>query len=119
MRVRWFPLVPLLGCSDTTAHPDPIGTPVAVIQASPVSGNVPLMVEFSGERSDWDGGIGAGYSYRWSFGDGNNAQGVAVHHTYVETGSYEACLTFGGEEDQALSDDAALTDTVCVTIVVR
>ncbi len=110
MRVAWLAVVVLLGCDDTTTHPDPIGAPVAVIEASPLSGNVPLLVEFSGEKSNWENGIGAGSSYRWTFGDGNDAQGATVHHTYVEVGSHEACLTFGAE------DDEALTHTACVTI---
>ncbi len=112
MRVMLFCVLALLGCGDTI-HSDPIGTPVALIEATPLSGDVPLIVQFSGERSHWEDGIGAGSSYSWSFGDGDDAEGEEVHHTYVEAGSYEACLTFGAE------DDETLTDMVCVTIAAR
>jgi glucose/arabinose dehydrogenase len=65
--------------------------PSAVLQAAPQSGAVPLIVHFSAEQSsDPDGNP---LTYRWQFGDGQTATGVAVDHTYAANGTYNATLT--------------------------
>jgi hypothetical protein len=64
--------------------------PVANLTASPLSGNSPLNVSFSGSGSDPDGYI-TGYS--WNFGDGSSASGQNVNHTYSSAGSYNANMT--------------------------
>jgi chitodextrinase len=71
--------------------PAPNQPPLAVITASPLSGGVPLTVQFDGSRSrDPDGTI---IEYLWDFGDGATASGVKVSHTYMEAGLYLAVLT--------------------------
>src|SRR5712692_3029978 len=65
--------------------PAPTGNraPVAVASASPTSGVVPLPVAFDGSGStDADGTI---VSYTWNFGDGANASGITVSHTYYHS----------------------------------
>ncbi len=109
MRFTLPALLVLLGCNTNTTHDDPFGTPVAVIDATPVSGVTPLTVQFNGEHSHWEEGLGAGSTWTWSFGDGETAEGPVVQHTYLQAGSNEACLTFG-------APDEALIDTACITI---
>lgn len=65
--------------------------PVAVVNATPTSGNLPLVVSFDGTGSyDPDGSIA---SYSWNFGDGSTAVGVTAAHTYSSGGNYTATLT--------------------------
>jgi PKD repeat protein len=99
----------LLGCDTSTTHGDPIGTPVAVIEATPVSGVAPLTIQFNGESSHWDRGIGTTSFYTWSFGDGDSAEAPMVQHTYLQPGSNEACLTFGAVGSETLTDKACVT----------
>lgn len=65
-------------------------TPIASISASATSGSAPLSVSFSGSSSsDPDGYI---VKYAWNFGDGMNATGRYVSHTFG-TGVYLVTLT--------------------------
>jgi len=50
-------------------------------QASPVSGNAPLTVSFTGSVS---GGTSP-YSYHWDFGDGASSAAKNPSHTYAAT----------------------------------
>ena len=43
-------------------------------------------------------------SYYWIFGDGNNANGVSVSHTYAKAGSYQATLTVQDYAGNTASD---------------
>lgn len=63
-------------------------------------------VDFSGSAS----GGSPGYAYSWDFGDGNNATGQIVSHTYNAPGSYdvELCVT----------DDESCTDCETQTVVI-
>ena len=64
--------------------------PVASLTASPISGNAPLNVTFSGSGStDADGTIS---SYIWSFGDGSTANGLTAQHIFTEAGDYTVAL---------------------------
>ena len=57
--------------------------PIARIAASVLSGESPLLVSFNaGESIDLDGRIVA---HRWSFGDGETAEGVEVDHVFAPT----------------------------------
>jgi hypothetical protein len=65
--------------------------PVAVISASTTSGPIALTIDFSGGGSydpDNDDLL-----YMWDFGDGQNATGTNVTHTYSTAGDYIATLT--------------------------
>lgn len=70
--------------------PGPVA-PVAVISATPTSGDAPLVVSFSGSGSfDGDGSVVA---HAWNFGDGTLASGATVSHVYGAAGDYTAVLT--------------------------
>ncbi|MEN8258461.1 MAG: Ig-like domain-containing protein, partial [Thermodesulfobacteriota bacterium] len=64
--------------------------PLAVINASPLTGSAPLTPTFSGaDSTDSDGVI---KTYDWDFGDGSTARGVDVSHQYLTAGTYTATL---------------------------
>ncbi|MDA1315908.1 MAG: PKD domain-containing protein [Acidobacteria bacterium] len=82
--------------------------PTASASANPVSGTVPLAVQFNGAGSgDSDGTI---VSYEWDFDDGGAASGVVVNHTYTATGVYNATLT--------VTDDDGASSTATVQVQV-
>lgn len=65
--------------------------PQAQLTADPTSGEIPLTVRFDGSGSaDPDGDL---TQLRWSFGDGETAEGAAVEHTYLRPGNFTATLT--------------------------
>ncbi len=68
----------------------PIFGPIAAFAYSPLSPVVNQQVTFDGSASKSDVAI---TNYLWSFGDGMNATGVIVQHTYVAVGTYTATLT--------------------------
>ncbi|MGB5888735.1 MAG: PKD domain-containing protein, partial [Thermoanaerobaculia bacterium] len=82
--------------------------PVASISAVPVVGNAPLNVNFNGSASSDPNGDSL--SFAWNFGDGTQASGSAVSHTYPSPGTYTASLT--------VSDTHGASDTDAVTITV-
>lgn len=84
--------------------------PVAVIEAAPTGGKLPLVVSFDGAGSyDADGGNIVGYD--WDFGDGSpHADTVGASHTYMDDGTFSASLT--------VTDDDGLTHTASVAIAV-
>ncbi|MFA5416236.1 MAG: PKD domain-containing protein, partial [Methanoregula sp.] len=61
--------------------------PVAAFSAEVVSGAVPLTVNFT------DLSTNVPTSWLWDFGDGTNATGQNVSHTYTTVGSYSVNLT--------------------------
>ena len=81
---------------------DPNRPPTAVAVAQPLTGTAPLTVSFSGAgSSDPDGDP---LTFAWSFGDGLQAAGATVSHTYSAAGSFTATLTVSdgrGGSDQA------------------
>jgi PKD repeat protein len=96
----------LLSISALTASGQP---PVAAVSATPVSGTVPLNVNFSATgSSDADGSIVA---YDWTFGDGSSASGATVSHTYGTAGSFTATLK--------VTDNSGLSATKSTTITVN
>ncbi len=64
--------------------------PTASIDASPVSGQAPLNVTFTGSGSDPDGSV---VSYSWAFGDNTTASGASVSHLYGSAGTFHVTLT--------------------------
>jgi peptidoglycan/xylan/chitin deacetylase (PgdA/CDA1 family) len=69
--------------------PPPTPTLTASASANPVSGTVPLAVNFTGSAT---GGSGT-YTYAWTFGDGGAASTQNPSHTYNATGTMVAKLT--------------------------
>ena len=83
-------------------------SPVAAMQATPTSGNVPLTVQFTSTGSSApDGSIA---SYAWSFGNGATASGASTSYTYTVAGTYTARLT--------VTDNNGATSTANQTISV-
>lgn len=88
---------------------EPNLAPVATISATPISGDVPLVVSFDGSGSS-DPNINDELSYVWDFGDGATSTDESPTHTYTQAGLYSATLT--------VSDGAGLTDAAAVSIEV-
>lgn len=85
---------------------------MAVITATPTSGNVPLTVEFDAtDSADPDGTIA---NYEWDFGDGSPTESGAAasttSHDYTAAGTYTAKLT--------VKDNKGKKGTAVETIVV-
>lgn len=79
--------------------------PTAVIGAPVVSGRT---VQFDGRGStDTDGTVAA---WRWSFGDGQSADGATASRTYAADGTYPVTLT--------VTDDDGATATASTTVTV-
>lgn len=85
---------------------DTNAAPVAVANASPVSGTVPLVVTFTGSGSTDDVAIVA---YLWDFNDGSPTSSSADPvHTFTTAGTYQVELT--------VTDGEGLTNTTTVSV---
>jgi len=79
--------------SDTKTEKDYISVtgdippPVAMFEATPLSGSAPLTVQFT------DLSIGPPTSYAWDFGDGGNSTEANPSHVYTAGGTYTVKLT--------------------------
>lgn len=86
--------------------------PVAVAGANPMSGTVPLAVNFSSAGSyDPEGTV---LTYSWTFGDGSTSTAANPSHTYQSAGSYSALLTVSDGTNQASSGTLHITGTNAV-----
>lgn len=92
--------------------------PLAVINATPLTGTTPLTTIFSGvDSTDSDGVI---ISYNWDFGDGSIASGADVSHQYITSGIYTATLTVTddmGDTGQAQITITASEETLATTVI--
>ncbi len=66
--------------------------PVAVFEASPLSGQIPLTVNFS------DQSIGEVTTWAWDFGDGQTSSDQSPTNVYSSEGSYTVSLIVTGSE---------------------
>jgi large repetitive protein len=82
--------------------------PVAIATATPLIGDAPLDVAFTGSNSTDDVGV-TGYS--WDFIDGGSSMDADPIYTFTTVGTYQVSLTVGDAE--------GLTDTVRITIIVQ
>jgi PKD repeat protein len=88
--------------------------PDAVAAANPTTGVAPLAVTFDGSgSSDPDGDA---LSYHWDYGDGAQAAGATVSHTYADPGSYSVTLTVS--DGRGGSDAATLSISVTRSTVI-
>ena len=78
--------------------------------ADPISGSVPLEVQFSSTAIDPNGVRLPDDAFHWDFGDGNSWFGRQPVHTYRKAGVYTATLTVTDPEGKTG------TDTVQVTV---
>ena len=69
--------------------------------ASPLSGNAPLAVTFTGSAV---GGT-APYTYAWDFGDSSTGTGATATHTYNAGGSFHAKLTVTDSASGSATDN--------------
>ena len=107
-----------LMASDGLAWSDPDGVlvmvvenqpPTAVASASPLSGPVPLTVDFDGTGSfDPEGGA---LLFDWDFGDGGFGPGATQTHTYTTPGTYTVVLSVFDDHFLADSDTLEITVT--------
>jgi PKD repeat protein len=90
------------GTNQTISNPIPIlvsdggpgtGKPTASISFNRQAGIVPLTVNFNGSASTPSSGADSIVQYEWSFGDGDNASGKIVSHTFEVIGEYSVTLT--------------------------
>ncbi|MDO6473769.1 PKD domain-containing protein, partial [Maribacter sp. 1_MG-2023] len=70
-------------------------SPISISSGSPLSGGIPLSVDFTGSDSTDDVGI---VSYTWDFGDGGSSDVSDPHYVYVDAGNYTATLTVTDED---------------------
>jgi PKD repeat protein len=73
--------------------------------ATPLSGNAPLNVSFSGFVS----GGSPPYTYSWAFGDGGSSTQKDPSHTYSQPGSYTATFTARDNAAQQRSATVGIT----------
>ncbi|MCL6275559.1 PKD domain-containing protein [Muricauda sp. 2012CJ35-5] len=78
--------------------------PVAVASATPLTGNAPLEVSFTGSNSTDDNAI---VSYTWDFGDGSSSSEENPVYTYQFAGTFDVVLTV--EDAEGLVNTATLT----------
>lgn len=81
--------------------------PVAVM-VIPATGAVGQSITFDARNSR--AGSNPLQSYRWSFGDGTQADGIVITHIYSSTGAFNVMLT--------VTDNSGLSDTTTQTIAV-
>ncbi|WP_282051451.1 PKD domain-containing protein, partial [Maribacter aquivivus] len=70
-------------------------SPISLSSGTPLSGDIPLSVNFTGSDSTDDVGI---VSYTWDFGDGVGSNLSDPQHDYVYAGIYTASLTVTDED---------------------
>jgi cytochrome c len=83
-------------------------SPTVDATADPKTGNAPLLVSFSANGSDPEGGA---LTYSWDFGDGATSLRQNPDHRYMEPGTYSAKVT--------VKDPKGATGTATVQIVVN
>jgi PKD repeat protein len=83
--------------------------PISLFVYMPTSPKVGECVEFDARASyDPDGNI---VSYTWDFGDGETAEGIVVHHSYANPGSYTVRLSVIDDKDAKSSTSSSFSIT--------
>ena len=84
---------PMINGIEVVAAAPPNQAPVAAFDATPASGEAPLLVTFDASAS-YDPDDDPMY-YSWDFGDGSVGSGVTAGHEYESEGSFTVVLTVG------------------------
>lgn len=79
-----------IGLTSLTGCPSSTTPPTAAFSATPTSGTVPLLVQFTDASS---AGSSAITGWSWSFGDGGTSTEPNPSHLYGEVGTYTVSLT--------------------------
>jgi PKD repeat protein len=97
--------------------------PVAVMNVTPTSGSLPLLVSGDGSRSSDDDGTIT--NYVWNFSDGSApTSGVLVSHLFTNSGSFSVALTVTDDDGNTATAQTVIragfvphyvTNTVVVT----
>jgi PKD repeat protein len=101
-----FALLPvlLITCDDNSSPNQP---PILVISANPVSGAVPLSVNFTAVGQDPEG---TALAYSWNFGDGKGTSAQQnPSYTYTDVGTFTATCTVTDSGSPALTATATVT----------
>lgn len=81
--------------------------PVVRAEAAPLSGDIPLTVQFKADQSyDLDG---QQLSFEWDFGDGATSTSPNPSHTYTTVGSFAARVTVSERDNAASSSSTSFT----------
>jgi len=99
---------PKLAALEVLSVAKPINqAPKAVVAATPLTGNAPLEVSFTGSNSTDDIGI---VNYLWNFDDGATSTTQDPTHTFTEAGEYMVSLEV--QDAEGLTNSATVTITV-------
>ena len=90
--------------------------PVASVSASPLTGEAPLAVSFTGTGTDSDGTIA---SYAWDFGDGSTSNTQNPSHTYNAAGTYTATFTVTDDDGESAATSVTITVSAKTTVAVE
>ena len=102
----WLSLAIFLTACGDTHTPSSNAVPVAVIDASAVSGPPPLSVTFNANQSfDPDGQVTA---FEWDFGNGSTGSGATVTHQFDGLGTFNVSLR--------VIDDAGASQSTAINI---
>jgi len=91
--------------------------PVAVASGLPLSGSVPLAVNFSSAGSSDP--EGAALTYSWTFGDGGTSAAANPSHTYASAGTYSAHLSVSDGTNTTPATAISITATNAVVATNR
>ncbi|MGB9926845.1 MAG: PKD domain-containing protein [Methanosarcina sp.] len=87
-----------------------LDAPAPNFSAAPVSGKVPLIVDFTGQSK------GLSTAWKWAFGDGNTSIEKNCLHTYNKSGLYSVKLTASNEKG---SNTLTKTGYIAVSSVLK
>lgn len=99
-------IVLLLACT-ASSHDT---APISALQPAVADAGADVMA-ITNAPVTLDGQASEGVSFVWDLGDGQQASGALITHTYTEPGTYAAVLTVTGEDGGWRSDTAVVTVT--------
>ena len=105
----------LTNCGLFNNKDESVDSPIAVFEAEPVEGYVPLTVAFTNKS---DPGTGSNVEYLWDFGDGGTATTENQDHTFTDVGFFPVTLTTTTTHGSDISDPQVIrVDTTVISPV--